>query len=103
MALDPPSSMPSGRIIASVVTLGLVCTALAFVIFFELIQEVGPVKATIITYVNPAVALVLGVVFLHESLGVASFLGFALILVGSVLATAGAPVSQPASAAPAPA
>ena len=86
--LDAPSSMPSWRVIASVVLLALVCTALAFVIFFELIQEVGPVRATIITYVNPAVAVVLGVVFLHESLGVASLVGFALILTGSVLATA---------------
>jgi len=86
--LDAPSSVPSWRVIASVVTLALVCTALAFVVFFELIQEVGPVRATIITYVNPAVAVVLGVVFLHESLGVASFVGFALILAGSVLATA---------------
>ena len=85
--LDAPSSMPSGRVVASVVVLGLVCTALAFIIFFELIREVGPMRATIITYVNPAVALILGVTFLHESLGVASFVGFALILVGSVLAT----------------
>lgn len=86
--LDAPSSMPSGRVVASVVVLGLVCTALAFVLFFELIREIGPVRATIITYVNPAVAVVLGVTFLGESLGAASFVGFALILAGSVLATA---------------
>ncbi len=70
--------MPSGRVIASVVALGLVCTALAFVLFFELIKEIGPTRVTIITYVNPAVALVLGVVFLHESVGVASIVGFVL-------------------------
>ena len=102
-ALDAPSSFPGWRVLASVVTLGLVCTAVAFVLFFELIQEIGPVKATIITYVNPAVALLLGVVFLHESLGVASFVGFVLILLGSVLATARAPVSAPAVADAAPA
>ncbi|MGI8662393.1 MAG: DMT family transporter [Acidimicrobiales bacterium] len=86
-AFDAPSSMPSGRVVASVVVLGLVCTAMAFIIFFELIREIGPVRATIITYVNPAVAVVLGVAFLHESLGVASVVGFVLILIGSVLAT----------------
>ena len=100
-AIDRPTWPLGGRVAASVVALGLLCTAIAFVLFFELIQEVGPVKATIITYVNPAVALLLGVVFLHESLGVGSFVGFALILGGSVLATARAPVSEPvADAAP---
>lgn len=84
---DRPDAMPSGRVIASVVALGLVCTALAFVVFFELIKEIGPTRVTIITYVNPAVALVLGVVFLHESVGVASMIGFVLVLTGSVLAT----------------
>jgi drug/metabolite transporter (DMT)-like permease len=84
-----PDAMPPGRVVASVVALGLVCTALAFIVFFDLIREVGPFRATIITYVNPAVAATLGVVFLHESLGVASVVGFVLILVGSVLATSG--------------
>ncbi|MEO7555008.1 MAG: DMT family transporter [Acidimicrobiales bacterium] len=81
-----PESGPNGRVIASVVTLGLVCTALAFLVFFELIREIGPVRATVITYVNPAVAVLLGVVFLGESVGVSTALGFALILSGSVLA-----------------
>ncbi|MEY2457038.1 MAG: hypothetical protein QOK06_2132 [Acidimicrobiaceae bacterium] len=86
---NPPDAMPSGRVIASVVALGLVCTALAFMLFFELIREIGPARSTIITYVNPAVAVLLGVVFLHETLGIASIIGFALILAGSVLATSG--------------
>ena len=84
---NPPGAMPSGRVIASVVALGLVCTALAFVLFFELIKEIGPTRVTIITYFNPAVAVALGVLFLHESVGIASMIGFALVLVGSVLAT----------------
>jgi drug/metabolite transporter (DMT)-like permease len=79
--------MPSGPVIAAVVTLGVVCTALAFVLFFRLIAEVGPARATVITYVNPAVALVLGVVVLGESFTVVTAIGFALILVGSVLGT----------------
>jgi drug/metabolite transporter (DMT)-like permease len=82
-----PASLPPGRVIAAVVVLGVVCTALAFVLFFALIGEIGPVRATVITYVNPAVALVLGVAFLHEGFGVATAAGFVLILAGSVLAT----------------
>ena len=60
--------MPAGRALLSVVGLAVVCTALAFVLFFALIAEVGPVRATVITYVNPAVAAVLGAPFLGEKL-----------------------------------
>jgi len=56
-----------------------VCTALAFLLFFALIAEVGPVRATVITYVNPAVALALGVVLLGEPLTIGAVVGFALI------------------------
>jgi len=93
-----PASTPPARVLAAVVVLGVVCTALAFVLFFDLIGEIGPVRATVITYVNPAVAVVLGVVFLHESFGVATGVGFALILTGSVLAT-GVGRRQPSLAA----
>jgi len=82
-----PAGTPSAPAIAAVVTLGVVCTALAFVLFFRLIAEVGPARATVITYVNPAVALVLGVVVLGESFTVVTGIGFALILIGSVLGT----------------
>jgi drug/metabolite transporter (DMT)-like permease len=82
----PPATTPV-RVWAAVVVLGVVCTAIAFVVFFQLIAEVGPVRATVITYINPAVALVLGVLFLHERFGAATAGGFALILAGSVLAT----------------
>jgi drug/metabolite transporter (DMT)-like permease len=66
----------------------VICTAVAFLVFFALIAEVGPARATVITYVNPAVALLLGVIVLDESFTVATGVGFALILLGSVLATA---------------
>lgn len=82
-----PGRMPSPRVLAAVVVLGVVCTALAFVLFFALIGEAGPVRATVVTYVNPAVAVVLGVAFLHESFGPATAAGFVLILGGSVLST----------------
>jgi drug/metabolite transporter (DMT)-like permease len=75
------------EVIASVVTLALVCTALAFILFFKLIAEVGPARSTVITYVNPAVAVLLGVTVLGESFTTGIAIGFPLILLGSVLAT----------------
>jgi drug/metabolite transporter (DMT)-like permease len=83
-----PNAWPSGKVVLSVVMLAVVCTALAFLVFFQLIAEVGPARSTVITYVNPAVALLLGVVILDESFTVATAVGFGLILIGSVLATA---------------
>ena len=65
----------------------MVCTALAFVVFFALIAEVGPVRATVITYVNPAVAVLLGVTLLGEPFTAGTAIGFVLILAGCVLAT----------------
>src|SRR5579863_1436482 len=86
-----PHTWPSGQAIAAVVALGVVCTALAFLIFFALISEIGPVRATVITYVNPAVAVTLGVLLLHERLTAGIVVGFVLILSGSVLAALAAP------------
>ena len=77
------------------VGLALVCTALAFVLFFELIVEVGPARSTVITYVNPAVAVLLGVLVLGEPFTWGIALGFPLILFGSWLATA-TPARPPA-------
>src|SRR5712692_9089072 len=67
--------------------LALVCTAVAFLLFFALIGEVGPVPATVITYFNPAVALLLGIVILNEPFTLGAGAGFVLILLGSFLAT----------------
>jgi drug/metabolite transporter (DMT)-like permease len=70
-----------------VLGLALVCTALAFLLFFALIAEVGPARATVITYVNPAIALLLGVVLLNEPFTTGIAIGFPLILFGCFLAT----------------
>ncbi len=86
-----PSTLPSTRVLVAVGILGLVCTAVAFLLFFALISEVGPVRATVITYFNPAVALVLGIVLLHEPFTLGAGVGFVLILVGSFLATRSGP------------
>lgn len=96
-----PATPPSTQVLLSVLILGVVCTALAFLLFFALIREVGPIRSTIITYFNPAVALVLGVVLLHEPFTVGLAAGFALIAIGSFVATRrprGMP--QPAGALP---
>ncbi len=85
--VEMPGRFPSARVVAAVVVLGLACTAAAFVLFFALIAAWGPTRATLITYVNPAVAVVLGVAFLGESFGVGTAVGFFLILGGCWLAT----------------
>ena len=86
-AVQWPSVVPSTNVLASVAILAIVCTAAAFLAFAALIAEVGPVRATVITYVNPAVAAVLGVLVLHETLSAAMWFGFALVILGSTLAT----------------
>ena len=85
--LERPGHLPSPIVIAAVITLGVICTALAFLVFFALIGEAGAVRATVITYVNPAVAVALGAAVLHEHLTFGVDIGFALVLGGSVLAT----------------
>ena len=88
-ALDPPRAVPPAGAIASVVVLGLVCTAAAFVIFTVLIREAGTSRATVITYVNPVVAVALGVTLLGERPGAGAVAGLLLILAGSWLSTGG--------------
>jgi drug/metabolite transporter (DMT)-like permease len=93
-----PSSWPSTKVVLAVCGLAVVCTAVAFLVFFALIAEIGPTRSTVITYVNPAVAVLLGVTLLDESFTAATAAGFALILAGSVLATRRAVVATPAGA-----
>jgi drug/metabolite transporter (DMT)-like permease len=86
-ALQWPHVVPSNSAVASIAVLAVLCTAVAFLLFFALIAEIGPVRATVITYVNPAVAAVLGVGVLHERFTVGMGIGFVLVLAGSTLAT----------------
>lgn len=71
----------------SVAGLGVLCTAIAFVLLFQLIKEVGPSRTTVITYINPAVAIALGMLFLSEPFTTGIAVGFPLVLLGSILAT----------------
>jgi drug/metabolite transporter (DMT)-like permease len=88
-AVDAPSRTPSVGAFAAVAALGLFCTAAAFVIFTVLIRDAGTSRATVITYVNPLVAVVLGVTLLGERPGAGAVAGLLLILAGSWLATGG--------------
>ncbi len=99
-----PRSLPSGSVLFAVAFLGIVCTALAFVLFFELIAAVGNVRATVITFVNPAVAILLGLIVLSEPLTVGMAIGFPLVLLGSWWATrpVGAADERPPGAASRP-
>jgi drug/metabolite transporter (DMT)-like permease len=91
-----PSRLPSTNVLLSLAGLGIVCTALALLLFFELIREAGPARAVVITYVNPVIAVAAGVVLLSEPLTVTTIVSFGLILTGSVLATTRATAKQPA-------
>jgi len=85
-----PRQLPGPQVLISLVVLGAVCTALAMLLMFFLIRSAGAARASVITYINPAVATLLGVIVLHEPLGLGGVLAFALILLGSWLSTRGA-------------
>ena len=86
VAFTLPAEIAAGPAIESwiaIAVLGVICSAVAFIIFFALIKEIGPARATLITYLNTLVALVLGVVFLSEPITTGLIIGFPLILIGS--------------------
>ncbi len=101
-ALTWPDAMPSAQALGAIAALAVLCTAVAFLFFFALIAEVGPSRATVITYVNPAVAVALGVSILGERFTPAMAGAFVLILGGSVLATRSG-FGRPGAAGQAPA
>ena len=103
--LSLPDSI-SRDALAAVVILAVVCTAVAFLFFFALIREVGPSRTTVITYINPLVAVLLGVALLDEPFTAGIAVGLPLILIGSLLGTAPSlkrrgPEESPATAPPA--
>jgi drug/metabolite transporter (DMT)-like permease len=73
----------------SLLSLAVLCTAVAFVVFFALIARVGPVRAPLFTYVNPVVAIVLGVIVLGEQVTVGLLVGLPLVILGCWLAATG--------------
>jgi drug/metabolite transporter (DMT)-like permease len=94
-----PTRLPSPNVVLALMALGVLCTAAGLLSYFALIVEAGPSRAAVITYMNPAVAVALGVAILGEPLTGGIVVGFLLILVGSWLSTRRpAPRSQPARA-----
>lgn len=81
--------VPTVPATVSLVLLGIICTAIAFIVFFALIREVGPVNAPLFTYINPIVALILGVIILGEHVGVEMLIGAPIVLLGCWLAAMG--------------
>jgi drug/metabolite transporter (DMT)-like permease len=92
--LTLPHRMPSALALSSIAILGLVCTALSMLMMFYLVKNAGASRAAIITYINPAVATLLGMALLNERLGVSGLVGFGLILLGSWLATRGSSAAE---------
>jgi drug/metabolite transporter (DMT)-like permease len=89
--LSFPEQAPTALVQSSILVLGVLCTAVAMLLMFYLVGHAGASRASVITYINPAVAALLGVVLLHERLGIGGMAAFVLILLGSWLATRGAP------------
>jgi len=88
-ALVTQHEVPTVRSTVSLLLLGVICTAVAFVCFFALIREVGPVRAPLFTYVNPLVAIVLGAVLIGEPITLGLVIGFPIILIGCWFAATG--------------
>jgi drug/metabolite transporter (DMT)-like permease len=85
--VQAPHALPGWKAIASVVVLGTVCTAVAYLLFFTIIARAGAGYAALVTYLVPPVALFYGAVFLDESIGAAALAGLVLILGGVALGT----------------
>jgi drug/metabolite transporter (DMT)-like permease len=82
-----PKTAPSTEAIAATVGLGIICTALAFWIYFLVLEEIGPARASLVVYPNTAVAVVLGIFFLEETLTLAIAIGLPMVLLGSYFAS----------------
>jgi drug/metabolite transporter (DMT)-like permease len=87
--IQAPAEMWHGETIVAILVLGVVGTAIAYLLFFEIIRAAGPTYATLVTYLVPPIALAYGAIFLGERFGIYAFVGLALILGGVALATGG--------------
>ncbi len=94
-AITAPRELPGARAVLAVIVLGLVCTALAFMLYYSLIDQIGEERASLATYLTPAFALLYGVLLLGESLTVASVIGLVLIIAGAEITLRGAGARRP--------
>jgi drug/metabolite transporter (DMT)-like permease len=77
----------STEAIYSLIALGVFSTGIAFAIFFAVMAEIGPTRASLVTYMNTAFAVILGVIILNEPLTLGIIVGLPLVLIGSYLAS----------------
>jgi drug/metabolite transporter (DMT)-like permease len=91
-----PLAMPSALSIGSIAVLGFISTAAALLLYFYVIHAAGAARASVVAYISPAIAALLGIVVLHEHVGLGIVLGLALVLFGSGLGSSGAAKSGPA-------
>ncbi|WP_164234413.1 DMT family transporter [Microbacterium hydrocarbonoxydans] len=97
IALLTQHEVPTLPSIGALLALAVICTAVAFLAFFALIREVGPVRAPLFTYVNPVVAIILGALVLSEPLTPGLLIGFPLIIAGCWFAATGGRLRPAAS------
>ena len=88
--ITAPHELPGTRAVLAVIVLGLLCTALAFMLYYSLIDQIGEERASLATYLTPVFALFYGVLLLGESLTVAAVIGLVLIIVGAEITLRGA-------------
>ena len=84
--IQAPTQLPSAKVLISVISLGLFPTALAFILFFILLKEIGTARGSLVTYLNTAFAVLLGVILLNEPLTLGIAIGLPLVLIGSYFA-----------------
>jgi drug/metabolite transporter (DMT)-like permease len=82
-----PDKVPSTEALGSVIILGLFPTALAFILFFQLIKDIGTARGSLVTYLNTAFAVMLGVIILNEPFTLGIAIGLPLVLIGSYFAS----------------
>ncbi len=88
-AFDLPSAAPAGDAVGSLAALGILGTGISFVLFYDLMRQIGPAKTSLVAYIAPAFAVLYGVALLDESFTVATAAGLVLIVGGSWLAAEG--------------
>ncbi len=82
-----PVDAPSTKAIVSTISLGLFCTAFAFILYFIVLAEIGPARASLVVYINTAIAVLLGIVILREKITLGIVVGLPMVLIGSYLAS----------------
>jgi drug/metabolite transporter (DMT)-like permease len=96
----PMSGEPTAGIVGAVVALGVLCSGIAYILYFRLIEEVGTTSALTVTFLNPVFGILWGALFLGETIGWYTIAGSAITLVGTALVTGFVPRFGRTAAAP---